>query len=282
MSTRSTGEVSSLGDSSSSSSSSTGSATYVHEGITHVLTVDEMLVEGLKLAGFDEAIQARQPKSNLGDFTDRYGSSPTVLSIMWVDLQTSTHPDAWVPTDKHKLEYFLVANHFLKQYPTESEKKAAYQTLSLRRQTIRDWIWYFVERINGLRHEKIVWPEDHTAGDDIWVCTVDGTMFASHERAGEIAVKDPANYSHKHHSAGFNAEVAVSVKESHCIWINGPGPAGVDLDLVLFRKPGGLREKLLAIGKKGIADGGYAGERLVLSTPNGHDIPVFGNLSQGH
>ena len=85
-------------------------------------------------------------------------------------------------------------------------------------------------------------------------------MFASNERAVKEAVKDPKNFSHKHHSAGFNAEVGISVKESRCVWINGPGPAGRDVDLVLFRKPGGLKEKLLSIGKKGIADGGYAGE----------------------
>ena len=64
MESTSTREVSSLGD----SSSSTDDATYMHEGITHVVTVGEMLVEGLKLAGFDQAMQARQPKSNLGDF----------------------------------------------------------------------------------------------------------------------------------------------------------------------------------------------------------------------
>lgn len=77
-------------------------------------------------------------------------------------------------------------------------------------------------------------------------------MFASWERAGEELVKDPENHSHKRHSAGFNAEVAVSVKESQCIWINGPGPAGKDEDLVIFRKPGGSREKLLATGKNAL------------------------------
>ena len=116
-----------------------------------------------------------------------------------------------------------------------------------------------------------MWPESHVVGNDIWVCTVDGTMSASNEIAGKDNPKDPQLFSHKHHSAGFNAEVAVSVKESRCIWINGPGPAGRDVDLVLFRQKGGLREKLLETGKKAIGDGGYSGEPLVVSTPNGHD-----------
>ena len=242
-------------------------------GITSVKTPDEILFEGLLLAGFDEATQLRQPKSNLRDCIDRYGSSPTVLSIVWADLQTSPYGEAYVPVHKRNLKYFFVAMHFLKQYPTESERKAAYSHLSLRRETIRDWVWFFVEKVHGLRHQKIIWPRSHVNGDDIWVGTVDGTMFASWEIAGEERVKDPANYSHKHSSAGFNAEVVVSIKESRCIWINGPGPAGKDVDLVLFRKPGGLREKLLEIGKKCIADGGYAGDPQVLSTPNGHDLP---------
>ena len=261
---------------STSSISSGGSSNIsdydLNDSITSIKTADEMLFEGLLLAGFDADMQKRQPKSNLRDFIDRYGSSPTELSIVWADLQTTNNPEGFVPENKRNLVYFFVANHFLKQCPTESEKKAAYQKLSLRRQTLRDWIWFFVEKINGLRHDKIHFPQDHIDGDDIWICTVDGTMFSSWERAGETAVKDPRNFSHKHHSAGFNAEVAISVKESRCLWINGPGRAGEDVDLVLFRKPGGLREKLLAWRKKGIADGGYSGEPLVLSTPNGHDI----------
>ena len=147
--------------------------------VTSVFTAAEMLFEGLQLAGIDQDMQQRQPKSNVGDFVDRYGSSPTILTIVWTDLQASPHPEAFVPGNKRNLSYFLVAMHFLKQYPTESEKKAAYSKLTLRRQTLRDWIWFFVEKMNGLRHEKIIWPESHSVGDDIWICTVDGTMFSS-------------------------------------------------------------------------------------------------------
>ena len=36
-----------------------------------------------------------------------------------------------------------------------------------------------------------MWPDSHVSGDDVWVITVDGTMFASNEIAGEVAVKTP-------------------------------------------------------------------------------------------
>ena len=96
-------------------------------------------------------------------------------------------------------------------------------------------------------------------------------MFTSWEIAGKYRANDPKMYNHKKHSAGFNAEVAVSIKESRCMWINGPGFAGEDTDLHSFRKEGGFKEKLLEIEKKVIADGGYRGEPTIISTPNSHD-----------
>ena len=215
----------------------------------------------------------KQPKSNHGDFISRYGSNPTVLAIIWEDLQTTPFNEAWVPPAKRNLSYFFAAHHFLKQYETEMERKAAYQKLTLRRETLRNWVWFFVSKMNALRCQKIVWPESHIDCDDIWVESTDTTMSKGWEKAGINSVKDPSNYSHKHHSAGFNAEVGLSLWEPRCIWINGPEPAGDYADLTLFRKPGGLKEKLVAIGKKGIGDSGYSGERQVMSTPNGHDHP---------
>jgi hypothetical protein len=225
------------------------------------------------LAGFDEETQKKQPKANLSDFEDRYGSNPTVLSIIWSDLQKTTNPEAFVPEHKRKLNYYLMAHHFLKQYPTESERKAAYNKDVKRTHTQRDWVWYFVDRICALQQEKIYIPESHLNGDDIWIMSVDGTMNVSNEIAGEENPKDPSMFSFKHHSAGFNTEVGVSLLESRCVWINGPEPAGANTDLVLFKKPGGLAEFLLQHGKKCIGDGGYAGQPLVCSTPNGHDSP---------
>lgn len=241
-----------------------------NHALNSVITIDEMLCDGLKLAGFSEEKQKKQPKSNVRDFIDRYGSNPTVLCCIWEDLQLSQNELARVPEEKLNINHYLMAHHFLKQYPTESERKSMYQQ---RTHTLRDNVWYYVKKIAALMPEKIFIPENHILGDDIWIMTVDGTMSAANEKAGEDVTKDPKHYSHKHHSAGFNTEVGISIKESRCIWINGPGPAGENTDLVLFRKPGGLRDKLCEIGKKGIADGGYTGSPNELSTPNGHDHP---------
>ena len=231
-----------------------------------VVTVDEMLSEGIRLAKLDEMKSKRSVQER--DFIDRYGSTPTVLAYLWEDLQTTTIAEARVSEKDADLRFFLIAMHFLKQYPTESERKAANQQ---RVHTQRDWVWFFVNKIAALRAQKIVWPESHSIGDDIWVATVDGTMSASNERSHPTLAKDPEQFSFKHKSAGFNVEIAVSIKESRCIWINGPYKAGKYADRVIFKAPGGLRDKLVSVGKKAIADGGYTGYPAQLSTPNIHD-----------
>ena len=242
-------------------------------GVTVVISPDLMQRKGLLIANFDEERQDRAPKSNAQRFLDRHGSTPIQLCVIWEDLQTTTLESARVPPEKLKIYYFFLAHHFLRHYQTESERHA---TNPVRAQTQRDWVWYFVEKIAMLRYQKIVWTPRHIEGDDIWVCTVDGTMSAANEKASqeEDIVKDPKMFSFKHHSSGFNAEVVVSLFESRCLWINSGGNAGENGDRTLFRKPDGLREWLQSIKKKAIADAGYTGDPNEVSTPNGHDEPA--------
>jgi hypothetical protein len=70
-----------------------------------------------------------------------------------------------------KIEYFLMAMHHLKRYPTEVEREGMFDISS---KWGRDKVWYYVEKIQALKAQKIVWPDDNF-GDDIWVLTVDGT-----------------------------------------------------------------------------------------------------------
>lgn len=186
-------------------------------GVTSVHTATEMMVEGLKLAGLDETMQAKQPKSNPQDCVDRHGSKPGVLAAIWIDLQATACERARVPADKLKLDFFHMTHHFLKQCPMESERRLAHLKVSRRKHTQQDWVWHCVEKIWALKHEKIHIPQDHIDGDDVWIATLDGTMFKSWEIAGMDKAKDPDMFSFKHHVAGFNAEVAVSVKESRCL-----------------------------------------------------------------
>ena len=221
----------------------------LEDGVTSVYTPSEIIFEGLRLAGIDSDAQNAQPKSNVQGYIDQYGSHPGVLYNSWVDLQAATYEKARVPPEKLDIIYYHMAHHWLRQYPTESEQRFDYHHVSRRKQTRWEWAWYYVEKIRALKQAKIYIPDDHIKGKDIWIATLDGTMFSSWEIAGEDRAKDPIMFSHKHKSSGFNAEVTISVKESRCIWINGPGFAGEDTDLHLFRKEGGFKEKLLQYKK---------------------------------
>jgi hypothetical protein len=83
---------------------------------------------------------------------------------------------------------------------------------------------------------------------------------------GEIS-KDPSYYSFKHHCAGFNYEIALSLYESKIVWMSGPWEAGDWNDIAIFTGKGLawiLREKK----KMAIADNGYRGYPQLVSTPN--------------
>lgn len=239
-------------------------------GELDIIAPDEMMVKGLLFARYtEESIQRCKDSTNLERFVSRYGSSPIVLCAIWEDLQRSDNPDCHIPPDKLKLEYFLMSMHFLRRYPTEHERAAA---TGFHRDTCRDWTWYYVYRIQQLKHEVISFPADF--GPDIWILTVDGTHCWVHEPNHPEFSQDSEYYSHKYNKAGLCYELAMSLKESRLIWMNGPFKAG-ESDLQIFRNQG-LRDKLRSMGKKGIADGGYHAEEDfdVLSCPNNIDSAV--------
>jgi len=110
---------------------------------------------------------------------------------------------------------------------------------------------------------KIVWPKFHK--DDIWACSVDGTHLVALEPGDSDVPKDPAYFSFKHHSAGFNYEVAVDLFESRCMWLSGPHKAGTCNDAKMFKEKG-LQAKLRSLGLKVSGDEGYRGFPNEIST----------------
>lgn len=123
-------------------------------GEVEIITPDEMLERGLMFANYKaKSINRCKASTNMERFVARYGCSPTVLCAIWEDLQMSANEDCRVPPEKRKLEYFLMAIHFLRHYPTEHERAAA---TGFHRDTCRDWSWYYIERIRQLKHEKII------------------------------------------------------------------------------------------------------------------------------
>ena len=236
-----------------------------------VITPEEMLVQGLLLAGVSQrSIDRCKDSTNDEKFLLRYGSNQVVLCQIWEDLQTTTIEAARAPPKQLVLKYFLMANHFLRHYGVESERALAY---GLHRDTCRDWSWHYVEKIAALKGQKIIWPDDEF-GEDLWILTVDGTHCWIHEPDHPLFSMDDKFYSHKYNKSGVNYELAVSISTSRLIWMNGPFKAG-ESDMKVFRERG-LRDKMRQLGRKGIADGGYhaAEDFDVLSFPNADDDPL--------
>jgi len=235
---------------------------------TIIYTPDEIMAMGFELAGFDRHRQKVKRKTNLDRFRGAYGSAPVVVACIWEGLLTTSNPEARIDCKAAKhIDRFLLALHFLKVYPTERREAGIF---GVDKTTTWSWHWYFIEKIQALKKEKIVWPEEWTnGGDDIptFLYSVDGTHCCINEPKHLTESKNPKFYSPKHHKAAVNYEVALSLWEPRVIHLEGPMKAMVH-NVTTFRKE--LKEKTPA-GKRGIGNKGYRGERGVISTPSSHD-----------
>ena len=237
-----------------------------------ILTPEEMLLKGLKFAGFsNQQIRNGNARSNRERFIGQYGANPIVSAHIWEDLQTVDVYDddekeniLPIPFDKLNPEYFLMALNFLKKYPTERDRECKF---NVSHATAAKWTWYYLEKIQALKFYKIVWDEGKP--DDIWIVSVDGTHCWINEPKHPTLSQDSSYYSHKYNKAGIDYELGISLSQNRLVWMSGPFPAG-DSDKTVFVMTDGLRDKLRDSGKRGIADRGYAGYEE-LSIPNAHD-----------
>ena len=237
-----------------------------------IVTPKQVLSRGLDLVNFgpDRQRNVRYEK-NLTRFKEFFGAAPLVYSIIWHDLQT--HSIVNVEEENTKIEDLLVAIYFLKVYPKESQAEGC---VNLSDNTIRKWVWIYIQKLVELLPVKINWPkawnpdEDPSKKSTIFILTVDGVHCPIWEPMHAVYSKNPEFYSHKYHKAGLNYEIAMSIFEQRCVWINGPFPAGSN-DISVFNSQ--LKQKMLsdAPGKRGIADRGYPGTKGLLSNPSSHD-----------
>jgi DDE superfamily endonuclease len=101
-----------------------------------------------------------------------------------------------------------------------------------------------------------------------FLLTVDGIHCVVREPSTAELSKNPAYFSHKHHCAGVNYEIGLSVFTNQVMWVNGPYPAGEN-DITMF-KHRGLRE-MIPEGCWSIADNGYRGLLSTIRTSSSLD-----------
>jgi len=225
-----------------------------------------VLSRGLSLVGFDERRQGSVRRSkNIERFCTHCGSKPTVYAKLWSDLQQTAIPTAKIDlNDDHTcLEHLLMAVHFLKCYQKDNQSEA---TFKLSNTTIRKWVWFYVKKIQAMKEEKIVWPNNWGTN---FTFTVDGVHCRIYEPGHGQHSKNPAYYSHKFKQAGLAYEIALSVFDNKCVWMNGPFAAGKN-DVSIFRSA--LKNRMNP-GELGIADKGYRGEAERLTVQTSSDAP---------
>lgn len=232
-----------------------------------ILTADEVRVAGLHLVNFtEERIGRAKRETNTQQFIDHYGCNPIVCVTIFEDLQTTDDVDARLDDNKIRIDGLLMTLYFLKVYPTEKRREA---TFDLSPKTMRDWVWYYLRKIQALKKEKVAWPSDFPA-DDIWIISVDCTDCPIEEPKDPELTKNTIWFSFKLNGAGLRYELGIDLFESRLIWMNGPFPPGEDNDKGIFVKKG-LKDKLEAVGKKALADKTHNGYPDQCSTCNSLD-----------
>jgi DDE superfamily endonuclease len=119
--------------------------------------------------------------------------------------------------------------------------------------------------------------ENEEPGQIHWFLSVDGTHCKIEEPR---TVPDKDWYSFKHHKPCVAYEIAVDLQHSRIAWVSGPHKGG-ETDLVIYRKPDGLKSKIRD-GCKLIGDKGYIGENNVsVNNPMDSDrVKIFKRIAR--
>ncbi len=254
---------------------------------------EQFLVLGLQLCGWPSSkIEKANANSKEVRFRAKYYASPASCEIIFHDIQeTEVDVDGQATTLRRpNPRYFLMALFYLKKYP---DKQDLADFLKLSEKTALLWAKRYVEHIQALKELKvrryllvlvnleesetylfffaqIRWLFDNPPGEtiEIFAVSVDGVHCMIWEPR-----RWPSSgwYTKKHNCAGLAYELGVAIWRNAIVWVAGPFPAGAYNDNKIFARPGGLKEKMIASGIRGVADEGYKGHPEVLGTRNAFD-----------
>jgi prolyl oligopeptidase PreP (S9A serine peptidase family) len=140
----------------------------------HVVAVTEMQYKGLRLVGYKRSrIKRAADPTNIERFLSHFGVSPAVCCTIYENLQRTAVIQARIENGSDTtLKWFLMALHFLRRYPTEDEREAIFD-VSKPYGAMRQW--EYVEKIQALKAEKIVWDDTFYVEEEDWIVSVDGT-----------------------------------------------------------------------------------------------------------
>lgn len=223
----------------------------------YFITPAQMLKRGLKLGRVDSATQkTRNLIYNTTTFKSFYGIHQNHASSVWADLLDI------VPLVDIDLKGFFMALYFLRCGGSEAVRASFFDMKD--RIKMRSLVWYWVRKIAALKAKKIFFPEDW---DTTFIVSVDGTHFKCQESTHDTLRLDPSWFSFKHHSAGHNVQIVLSIFSQQCVDVT-ISKAGVNDKANLIKS--GLLD-MMPEGTRAVVDGGYPGDTDKLSGYNQFD-----------
>ena len=238
-----------------------------------ILTSDDILFYGLCYVGFGEERQRVVMTTSVDRFKAHYGPEPRSVKDLMSDL-CQEFPDT-------SFKELLMGLNWLKLYDIESVLVARW---NYDESKCSDKCHKTTRRIDSFRERLIIFDTSKFTPDQVHIISVDGVNFITQEFRGDPGTKW---FDHKSHSSGLKYEFALSLWENHCVWINGPDPAGLRHDKAVFCGAMNMKDPpetwdrdalLFQIpdGKRAIGDSAYEGlpEKVTVKRP-GHSQDVF-------
>lgn len=213
----------------------------------------EVLFKGIELI----RIEIRSLELKKQYFKGYYGSNHFDIASLWYDLIHTDIAEAKLSSKENSeqgFKMFMSAHFFLWAYPKNSYIQSG--TFDVCEQYGRgEDLWRWIAKIAAMEAVKIGWDPRFDQEDcEKFILSVDGTDCSVNEPKHPKFNKDRSWFSKKLNHAGVKYEIAVSIKHSKIVWINGPFKASKN-DKRIFREDG-LLDKM-PIGKMAIADRSY-------------------------
>ena len=175
-----------------------------------------------------------------------------------------------------KMCHLLWALYYMQKYPDQGPMCKAIAPIGAKvvtEKTLSKWVWYFIHQLSELEEDVIIWErrkvDDQGDNELVSVDTTDcpfQQILIPHPTIPGKKIVNKALFSWKLNGPGLRYEIAVALRSSAIVHVNGPFCPGDWNDLEIFRHT--LKHKLEP-GERVAADAIYGGEApRYVSCPN--------------
>ena len=130
---------------------------------THLVTAPVMLLNGLRLMGYqDRRIGRAKDKTNQERFLHHLGVEAATACAIHEDMQLTTIEAARINGNELTLKWFLLGLYYLRKYPKEVDIESKFD---YSKYWGRAGCWDMARKIRAMKAQKIFWPDGLGASD---------------------------------------------------------------------------------------------------------------------